>query len=422
VIAILLGMCAPVQAALHTYRVGIDVGNNPATGCDFNLGAVAPGILPGFELQLTVVVDDNIVPPQVVSAQVETCDGAVFANPQPLPGVMLQLDSGVLSSDSVVASIPTSLLHHATAVRLAFHALSGGGSQDALFTQNGTPEGLPIILVLGGPIPSPTLSAVGTTMLVLLLLGITWWQWRRGRWETVAALASLVVLGAAVVVYAAFGEPVAVDDQADASPPDTRAEIFAAFAMPADSELALRLDVEDIPFETDCADATDNDMDGLTDCEDPNCNLLPCNALDACTVAAVCVDAACVGSPADCNDGNECTLDSCTALDATNYVCVNVLDPNKTEFGDCVGNCAVARLPDGRCTDPADECTLGRCTEDLGVVYCEQQAKVQISVEVGGCKDADACTADGCIDGTCVYLALEAAICESGGGCAGPCP
>jgi len=258
--AIAFGTVAPslaTAATLHTYRTGIDVGNDSATGCNFSLGSIPPMTLPGFELQVTVVVDQALNPPQVVSAEVETCNGAVFANPQPLPGFVLELDSGLLGSDSVIGSIPNALLGNAALVRLAFHALSAAGAEDALFTTNGAVGGSPIVVVLDIPAGVPMMSSVGIALLVLTLLAL---GWLRGRPVSRSSMLAvwLLIPCAAAVVYAAFGDPIAVDDPADSVPPDTRAEIIAAFAMASDSSLMLRLDIEDIPVETICDDATDN--------------------------------------------------------------------------------------------------------------------------------------------------------------------
>ncbi len=241
----------------HTYRTGIDVGNDPAAGCDFSLGSVAPNSLPGFELQVTVVVDADLMPPQVVSAEVETCsgDGGSFGGAQPLPGFVLEIDSGLLGSDSIVGAIPRSLLGDAVAVRLAHHALSGEGSEDALYTRDGTPGGAAITVAIGGPAPAPLLSELGIALAVLLLFGVGLTQWRRGGWAAAAVL--VFVASGAVIAYAAFGDPVAVDDPADATPPDARAEIVASFVMVTDSELGLRLDIEDIVFVPPTATPTD---------------------------------------------------------------------------------------------------------------------------------------------------------------------
>ena len=59
-VAIIFSLVCPAVASsekLQTYITGIDVGNDSSTGCDFSLGSVPPGTLPGFELQVRMVAD-----------------------------------------------------------------------------------------------------------------------------------------------------------------------------------------------------------------------------------------------------------------------------------------------------------------------------------------------------------------------------
>lgn len=426
-LAIAFAIFAPSWASaatLHTYRAGIDVGNNPATGCDFSLGSIPPTTLPGFELQVTVVVDQALSPPQVVSAQVETCSGGVFANPQPLAGFVLELDNGLLGSDSVIGSIPNAFLGTAPLLRLAFHALSADGAQDALFTTNGAAEGLPIVVVREIPAGVPMMSGVGVALLVLTLLAVGWW---RGVSVPRGAMFAMWLLtaGAAAVVYAAFSEPIAIDNPSDSVPPDTRAEIIAAFAMSSDSGLMLRLDIENIPLETICDDGIDNDGDGLVDCNDADCAQRPCNDGFGCTLDDQCRPAegslVCLGTPVDCSRivGNECTIDTCVSTSSapgnTNFNCESQLDLSKADFGSCTPdeNCS-QRNANGSCTEPIDACVVGRCVEPFA---CEAGNQAQVPTEAGGCDDGNTCTADLCTDGVCFNSELDDVPCSDGNVC-----
>jgi hypothetical protein len=403
----------PAAAAIHTYRTGIDSGNDPGTGCDFSLGAVAPGTLPGFELQLTVEVDDDPVPPQVASAVLESCVAGSFGDPQALPGFELELDSGLLGSDSVVGAIPLNLLGHSPTVRLAHHALAASGAEDALFTTDGTPDGPPI--VVEGVVPAiPGWSPLGAGLTTLLVAGAAWWLLRQ-RLPPSALVAILVVLlgmGTVAVVFAAWGDPAATDATADAAPADTRAEIFASFAMP-NGGLALRLDVEDIPFETVCSNLTDDDADGLIDCEDRNCVQQVCSDGSGCTSGDTCQPLggdgplACLGAPVNCETivGNECSMDDCQSLGPDDFVCNSSLDLAKLDFGSCTpdANCS-ARAPDGSCIAIVDLCLVGRCTEQAGMppqFLCEGEQKTALPLEQGGCDDGEVCTLDSCDAGAC---------------------
>ncbi len=402
-LAIALSFALPVSATavtLHTYRTGIDTDNETGTGCSFSLGAVAPGALPGFELQVTVVVDNDLVPPAVVSAQVETCAGGVFGSAQALPGFVLELDSGLLGSDSVIGSIPLGLLGDAPAVRMAHHALSAGGSQDALFTTDGTPDGRPIVVRLATPAsPAPLLNQLGIGLLLLLLIAVAWPRLRRRR--LASALAVLAIVAGAVVAYAVFGDPSATDDQSDSNPSDTRAEIFAAFTMVGGDALMVRLDIEDIPVPMEnCADAIDNDSDEMVDCVDPDCNGQTCTDGNPCTDGDTCSGSVCVASLIDCNDDNACTADVCDA-GACVYSPIACEDSNACTADSCDASagCVFTPLP----CDDSNACTLDSC--DGGMC---------INAPIA-CDDSNDCTADSCDpnDG-CVYTPID---CDDNNAC-----
>lgn len=225
-------------AATETFRAGIDLGNNPATGCNFSIGSVAPGTLPGFELQVTVLVESATTPPSVVSAVIETCNGGSFGNPTALSGYSLDLGGGYLGADSVVGSIPPGFLGGATSVRLAFYSLSSAGSEDALFTDNGLPGGAPITFVLQRA--APIVSEAGLLLLVLVLLGAAI-RTERGR-NAVATLLFSLIAGTSVVAIAVVATPLAIDPQSDSTLCDKRGELVAVSAGTVGLPLDLRID------------------------------------------------------------------------------------------------------------------------------------------------------------------------------------
>jgi hypothetical protein len=47
--------------------------------------------------------------------------------------------------------------------------------------------------------------------------------------------------------------------------------------------------------EDDCSDGIDNDFDGLVDCEDPDCDLQPCDDQNICTTNDRCIASSCLG-------------------------------------------------------------------------------------------------------------------------------
>ncbi len=247
-------------AAQHSYRTAIDLDGDESTGCAFDIGVVAPGSLPGFDLEVTVVVDSYPVPPAIVSSEIAVCSGASFGAPQPLGGSSIELNSGFLGADSVIASIPDSFLGAATAVRLAHHTQSAAGAQDALFTVDGTPDGESITLALQTAAPAPAVTGAGITIALILLLGLALKQIRARRAFVASILVTSISIAGVAISYATFGSPTAIDDPADAIPPDSRIEIFASFAMSGNG-LGVRIDVEDIdgfvpPTQTPTATAT----------------------------------------------------------------------------------------------------------------------------------------------------------------------
>ncbi len=245
-LATLLGSGPVLALAPQTYRVGIDLGNDPSSGCDFGLGTLVPGALPGFELQVTVVVDSDLVPAKVISAQVETCAGGVFGSASMLNGWNVEFDAGQLGADSVVGLLPASLLKDAVVVRLAFHALSSGGAEDALFTTNGSANGPPILVSLATASPVPVASPIALGLAVLLLFAVHVAQSRRGAGRSGAAGAILLLSMGAAIAYAKFGPDVATDAPDDSMPVSGQAEIMGAGAAKIFVGLNLRLDVAEI--------------------------------------------------------------------------------------------------------------------------------------------------------------------------------
>ncbi len=236
--------------ALETYRIGLDIGNDPATGCPFGLGSLAPASLPGFELQVTVQVDASTRVPSVVSATLEHCAGSAFADPQPLGGFALELDSGVVHggstvpADAITGAIPYGLLGGATVARLAFHAMSSSGAEDALVTQDGSADGPPILARLWSP-DIPALSPLGATLFAVVLAAAA--LLLRRRWAGAALVAVAAAAGWGAVAVAAWYPPLAYDPFDDATAPDTRAEIIDASAWRTrESTVELRLELSNV--------------------------------------------------------------------------------------------------------------------------------------------------------------------------------
>ncbi len=109
----------------------------------------------------------------------------------------------------------------------------------------------------------------------------------------------------------------------------------------------------------------------------------PCDDGSACTVQDVCVAGLCTaGVTVVCNDGNPCTIDSCSALSG------------------CQSAPLVAPCNDGNPCTLGDQCLAGKC---------------QGGLNTKNCSDGDPCTADSCVamTGSCIHVAIN--------GCGGNC-
>lgn len=203
------------------------------------------------------------------------------------------------------------------------------------------------------------------------------------------------------------------------------------------------------PREENCVDGIDNDEDGLTDCEDPDCRNQPCDDDNACTVDEVCTQVrgtatfTCQGAPRDCNDGNECSIDVCEETDdEVGFQCVYTLNDNLEEYGSCPdvtdsctpeGNCAVELNEDGSCPDDnvVDACITGRCetviTEggegpDVVSFECVEAHLDVLPQDECGCRGDltgdDTCFFNMCKEGACMDIRkMEGASCNDGNEC-----
>lgn len=120
-----------------------------------------------------------------------------------------------------------------------------------------------------------------------------------------------------------------------------------------------------------------------------------CNDGDPCTLADLCSAGECQGGTLlDCDDGNECTEDvcltesGCTSLPSGDIPCDEV---NLCTKGSCDGEvCGTLPVP----CDDGNECTLDSCDAVLGCLYDSSIS--------GDCDDGDLCTTgETCSDGFC---------------------
>ena len=127
-------------------------------------------------------------------------------------------------------------------------------------------------------------------------------------------------------------------------------------------------------------------------------NDITCTDGDACTTGDVCNGGTCTATTTDCDDKNVCTIDSC---DGESGNCVH--SANNDAVCDDGDPCTTAEycsnkscLSDGstNCNDQND-CTLDTCSPAIGCVHTKQSDTM--------CNDGNACTfGDWCSEGTCL--------------------
>ena len=136
---------------------------------------------------------------------------------------------------------------------------------------------------------------------------------------------------------------------------------------------------------------------------------------DPCTVADACKNATCVaGAAKDCDDNNDCTLDTCDPADGSCQHETAPLDGKAcdadgsvcTEKDTCDGGVCLADPVTVDCDD-GNSCTTDTCKPAAGCTYA--------NLSGDPCSDGDPCTkADLCIGGQCKGLQLN---CTDGNPC-----
>ncbi len=161
----------------------------------------------------------------------------------------------------------------------------------------------------------------------------------------------------------------------------------------------------------DCDDGnicTNDQCNPLAGCVHVN-NTMLCSDGDACTIDDLCKDGLCEpGEPADCDDDNVCTDDSCDPMTGCVHApnMADCDDANSCTLGDhCAGGaCVPAEVIECDDADP--------CTDDV----CDLQAGCQHPFNTAPCDDGDACTTgELCAAGTCGGGA--AVVCDDGNIC-----
>ncbi len=153
--------------------------------------------------------------------------------------------------------------------------------------------------------------------------------------------------------------------------------------------LRVELAPEPCIVDADCDDGNECTIDACTD--DLFCNhAVRADATGCNGGAGLCCDGACTAPPcgadADCNDGQDCTTDACRSL------------------GTCVARCESLLRADGTdCSTGA--CCSGACCPD---VCCDGVCAVPACTAADDCVDGEPCSTDACQDpGTCAAACVH---------------
>jgi hypothetical protein len=173
--------------------------------------------------------------------------------------------------------------------------------------------------------------------------------------------------------------------------------------------------------EVDCDDGNDCTADSCD--ADEGCTYapldgLPCDDGDTCTGGDTCAEDYCEAGPelTDCNDGNECTADLCHPVSG----CYHELNDNP-----CCDDAGVNVCDDGNwCTTDSCDSDSGECFYDNNDFKCNDgdPCTAPDSCAGGGCAgppadcdDGNPCTDDSCdAEEGCVHVGLDEGACDDG--------
>lgn len=165
---------------------------------------------------------------------------------------------------------------------------------------------------------------------------------------------------------------------------------------------------------------TTDTCDSKTGCTNVAATGTNCTDGDACTGSDTCTSGGVCAAPAiTCNDNNVCTVDSCSTLSGCAYtyilgaVCDDGLFCTVSDSCNSVGNC----IGSARDCDEGNECTTNSCNETTNVCTSVNNTAV--------CSDGDACTInDQCSGGSCLSTPVncdDSNSCTTGKSSAGNC-
>ncbi len=178
------------------------------------------------------------------------------------------------------------------------------------------------------------------------------------------------------------------------------------------------LGCQNVPNTAPCTD-DGNDCTGDI-CNDGVCGHVPinegvtCDDSNFCTTFDKCQAGLCTGNQINCNDGNECTDDSCNP---SNGACQ--FTPSTGACADDGNDCTVDECVDTECIHTPNNVGMA-CDDDD--VCTDNEVCIQDGIcegELRDCNDGNECTQDGCdsLSGGCIYTNLNTTCTDEGDPC-----
>ena len=257
----LLVLSSPAWAVTHTVSIYLDLDDDTSTGCDV---ATVEGVFAGAEQVLISTVETTSGPEAGVVTDVAVADcidemAGTFGIPVSFDGNWpVGVANGVAGRDVVETYVPLVYLviQNPTTVHLGVVVTDEQDGEQALITDDGTPEGDPIVLSLASILEIPTVSEWGALLLILLLIALAFRALSRR--ETTVFLVLLALAGASGAVWAAGTLDGLVDDWTTADQLGSNGIVL--FGKAAPDQLCFRVDVDLLfnqpPTISDIADQT----------------------------------------------------------------------------------------------------------------------------------------------------------------------
>lgn len=186
------------------------------------------------------------------------------------------------------------------------------------------------------------------------------------------------------------------------------------------------------PTNNPCTENNCNPITGTCKVESIN-EQKPCDVGNFCKTDMVCSNGSCDGKSVSCDDNNDCTKDNCFEESGCDHEKLSVVacsDGNSCTGSDFCTN-GICKGSPFECTDgvecTVDECENGACvftplngnckeTTPCGTFVCDPVQNCIIESDETACDDNNPCTADGCDKDGCINFVMDLP-CDDGNSC-----